>query len=273
MAAERDNLTISENYGRSKRATLTYTGLLAVITFTKTSAAAKIDWSGMQLSLAAAQYLAWGAAAYFLVGFCLEWRIAKLNNSHLVHQDGASNVDARLKDLDKHYGDMAKAAHSHAKAFDESLREAQSRILQIAPTSEMLGAYANASVPPVIKPDAAYSMLVSSRLSEERQRQNELLNSLENGFQGLNEKLADARSHATAGHSELFKFLTQQSEVLSSMRRDFKRLSDSFTVEQIAVFYVYDLAATLIFFVATTVFAMIGGLCAFASCAPKMIII
>jgi hypothetical protein len=100
MAEINQDLKLTENYGRSKRAAQSYSAVALVLSFAHASTDGRITWLDASIDLYLAKIFAYAVAAYFVVVFYLEWDATHTRNNEFTAQFSDTNLSKAFDQME-----------------------------------------------------------------------------------------------------------------------------------------------------------------------------
>jgi hypothetical protein len=244
-------IAVSDNYGRAKRASLLY-GAGLIVLAVATPSGHSVSVLGASVPLDVARFLTWLAVFYYSAAFLFEWRVARITNSKAITNEAGSSVLKRfdgLAETFKRYNEqIVQTSDGYVKAL-EGLKGNIDQITEALPkTIKRLPESVSESSP-----------LEYDFLNRTREEVNTQLNSFKmtvNNDRAIAAKMAQENVDAYAAVGK----------TLAELATDFRTLAGRFNTEQRIIFYVFDLGAVGAMFVVATAIAILATLHIISAC-------
>lgn len=251
MADNVQDIVVSENYGRAKRATLLYGAALIVLSLA-TPSDHSVSVLGAAVPLDAAKLLTWLATLYYAINFGLEWRIARLMNSKAMANEYGGGVIKRFAALDETFKRYDDAVKSSAAGYVAALKGLVGNAEQILKSSSA----SVASAPSGFFSTPTDTTALLSKLDEMNKHRVENFITTIRTDQAIVEQTAQ-QNQTTYESVQI---------ALTQLAADFHTLAGRFNTEQRFIFYVLDLGAVAVIFLAGTGVALFAALGLITSC-------
>jgi hypothetical protein len=243
----KDELALTEGYGRAKRASMLYSATLALLSMARPSGN-DVTWSNVSLPIQTAEWLALAAAGFYLTTFLLEWRIARWRNSKAVEDTTGANLKERFSNIQSEIGFVVKSVEG---ALHQAFPVAQNAVMGIEQQAEDVRA-ATANLEDVVAKISSLDNLTKRRLVSDIQSKSSQLLKDVRSWQTSLQRIEVAANKVNSIESSVQTAMRQLQEIDTA----FNTLSAAFSREQWISFYILDLLAVVsLFFFAVIAFA------------------
>jgi hypothetical protein len=245
------DIAVSDNYGRAKRASLLYgAGLIVLAVATPTGHSVSV--LGAAVPLDVARFLTWLAVSYYSAAFLLEWRVARITNSKAITSDAGSSVLKRFDELAETFKRYNERIAVTSSGYVQALVGLKGNIEQIAQ-----------SMPNSINRLDERDLHEGSQGYSEFLRTTEAINTQLSNFKMT---VDTDRNIVAARAQDNLDAYAAINKPLTELATDFRTLAGRFNYEQRIIFYVFDLGAVGLMFFAATGIAILATLHIIGAC-------
>lgn len=240
---QRRDISLSENYGRSKRAAMLYSAGLVILGFAVSKGSGvNVSWLGMEIPLLLAKLFTWAASLYYAIIFWFEWRIARLINSRAIDNEAGTAVNSRLFELSKTIENYSDEIGQVSNSYISAVAGVTGNIAQFLENADEMKR--RLSEEPAFRNNEYADMKVVKAAAE---RLTTLGSTLK-----LDIEIVKSRSRECLETNEKI------SDALAAINADFSTLSSRFVTEQKIQFYLLDLGVVIFLFGVGTIFLMVA---------------